>query len=190
MAWENSFNPILRGRHLFHQLIVDMYVKVESERLRYGRFNQARLRADDYTHLRDAMRNDADPTEIGRRVIFPSSFTGGPRYMKEKTQDAMTYVREKGRPQLFIPFTCKVNPQTRQSTNKKVSANEFYAFRVMARENSFNPILSGRHLFHQFIVDMYVKVESEHLRYDRFNQARLRADDYIHLRDAITAISS
>ena len=86
-----------------------MYVKVESERLRYVRFNQARLRADDYIHLRDAMRNDADPTEIGRRVILPSSFTGGPRYMKEKTQDAMTYVRERGRPQLFITFTC--NPK-------------------------------------------------------------------------------
>ncbi|XP_067930639.1 uncharacterized protein [Watersipora subatra] len=39
-------------------------------------------------------------------VILPSSFTGGPRYMHERTQDAMTYVRNYGRPDLFITFTC------------------------------------------------------------------------------------
>jgi hypothetical protein len=39
-------------------------------------------------------------------VILPSTFTGGPRYMHERTQDAMTYVRHYGRPDLFITFTC------------------------------------------------------------------------------------
>ena len=86
-----------------------MYVKVETERLKYIRLNQKRLRADDYVHLRDAMRNDENPENVGRSIILPSSFTGSPRYMKEKTQDAMTYVRERGRPQLFITFTC--NPK-------------------------------------------------------------------------------
>ncbi|XP_044741944.1 uncharacterized protein LOC123302915 [Chrysoperla carnea] len=42
-------------------------------------------------------------------VVLPSSFTGGPRYMHERTQDAMTYVRHYGRPDLFITFTC--NPK-------------------------------------------------------------------------------
>ncbi|XP_074097687.1 uncharacterized protein LOC141526552 [Cotesia typhae] len=42
-------------------------------------------------------------------VVLPSSFTGGPRYMHERTQDAMTYVRHFGRPDLFITFTC--NPK-------------------------------------------------------------------------------
>ncbi|XP_078521565.1 uncharacterized protein LOC144790723 [Lissotriton helveticus] len=38
--------------------------------------------------------------------ILPATFTGSPRYMHEKTQDAMTYVRHYGRPDLFLTFTC------------------------------------------------------------------------------------
>jgi hypothetical protein len=44
--------------------------------------------------------------DVGQVVILPSSFTGGPRYMHERTQDSMTYVRKHGRPDLFITFTC------------------------------------------------------------------------------------
>ncbi|GFS15301.1 ATP-dependent helicase [Elysia marginata] len=39
-------------------------------------------------------------------VVLPSSFTESPRYMHERTQDAMTYVRNYGRPDLFLTFTC------------------------------------------------------------------------------------
>ncbi|KAL8594215.1 hypothetical protein ACOMHN_033078 [Nucella lapillus] len=51
----------------------------------------------------------ADPRNIGQPVVLPSSFTGSPRYMAERTQDAMAYVRKFGRPDLFITFTC--NPK-------------------------------------------------------------------------------
>ncbi|GBP79936.1 hypothetical protein EVAR_75309_1 [Eumeta japonica] len=66
-----------------------------------------RLRAEEYIHLRDALNQDGnvDPSNIGQRVILPSSFTGSPRYLHEKTQDAMTYVRNYGRPDLFVTFT-------------------------------------------------------------------------------------
>jgi hypothetical protein len=46
---------------------------------------------------------------IGKKVVLPSSYTGGPRYMWKKTQDAMTYVRQYGPPDLFITFT--TNPK-------------------------------------------------------------------------------
>lgn len=46
---------------------------------------------------------------MGIRVILPASFTGGPRYMQQRKQDAMVYVRNFGRPDLFIKMTC--NPQ-------------------------------------------------------------------------------
>ena len=46
---------------------------------------------------------------VGRRVVLPSSFTGGPRYMCQLYQDAMAIVRKKGKPDLFITFTC--NPK-------------------------------------------------------------------------------
>ncbi|GBP62999.1 ATP-dependent DNA helicase PIF1 [Eumeta japonica] len=78
---------------LFSQFIVDMYAKIETERLIYIRTNQTRLRAEDYVHLRDAMQQDNNVENVGRLVILPSSFIGGPRYMHERTQDAFCYVQ-------------------------------------------------------------------------------------------------
>jgi hypothetical protein len=53
---------------------------------------------------------------VGQQVILPSSFTGSPRYMHEKNQDAMTYVRKFCRPDLFITFTC--NPEWPEIKNE------------------------------------------------------------------------
>ncbi|XP_065918817.1 uncharacterized protein [Dysidea avara] len=59
---------------------------------------------------------DGDPRNVGRRVILPSSFTGGPRYMYERQQDAMTYVRKYGHPDLFITMTTNPNwPEIRNN---------------------------------------------------------------------------
>lgn len=102
-------NVILRCRELCQQFMVDMYAKIEGERLRYLRYNQLKLRAEEYIHLRDAINNNADAAEIGNSVILPSSYVGSPRHMQEYIQDALTFVREYGRPCLFITFTC--NPK-------------------------------------------------------------------------------
>lgn len=107
----DGFNPLHYYRDLFSQYIIDMMAKMISERLNYIYRNQQRLRAEEYIHLRDTLNQDAnvDPSNIGQRVILPSSFTGSPRYLHEKTQDAMTYVRNYGTPDLCITFTC--NPE-------------------------------------------------------------------------------
>jgi len=91
----DGFNPLHYYRDLFSQYIIDMLAKIISERL-------------NYICLRGILNQDAnvDPSNIGQRVILPSSFTGSPRYLHEKTQDAMTYVRNYGRPDLFVTFTC------------------------------------------------------------------------------------
>ncbi|GBL77760.1 hypothetical protein AVEN_152973-1 [Araneus ventricosus] len=88
-----DFNILLRSKTLFHQFIVDMYAKIESERLLYIRLNQRTLRVEQYVHLRDAVMNDGIVADIGQLIILLSSFTGGPKYMHERTQDAMTYVK-------------------------------------------------------------------------------------------------
>ncbi|GBP63661.1 hypothetical protein EVAR_82021_1 [Eumeta japonica] len=49
-----------------------MYVKVETERLAFIRFNQA----GDYIHLRDAIHSDGDVQNIGRLTILPSTYIG------------------------------------------------------------------------------------------------------------------
>ncbi|GFY21464.1 ATP-dependent DNA helicase [Trichonephila clavipes] len=108
MIRQNAENYILKCRQLFHQYIVDIYAKIETERLLYIRLNQTELRSEQYIHLRDAIVNDGNvnPNELGRMAILPSTFTGSPRLMHEYAQDAMTYVRGYGRPDLFVTFTC------------------------------------------------------------------------------------
>lgn len=92
--------------------MVDMYVKIESERLQYLRYNKKKLRAEEYIHLRDAIANNTDTADIGNSIILPSSYIRSPRHMQEYIQDAMTYVCEYGRPYLFITFTC--NPKWKE----------------------------------------------------------------------------
>ncbi|XP_014679633.1 PREDICTED: uncharacterized protein LOC106819530, partial [Priapulus caudatus] len=83
---------------------------VESERLHFLRREQKTLRADNYSNLQDSLLTaDSNPASLGQRVVLPARFTGGPRYMHQKQQDAITYVREFGRPDLFITTT--TNPK-------------------------------------------------------------------------------
>ena len=52
------------------------------------------------------LAHDKDADDIGKPVILQSTFTGSPRYMHERTQDAMAYVRRHGRPDIFLTMTC------------------------------------------------------------------------------------
>ena len=102
------------GGRLLQQFIVDAYSSIEESRLLWLRNNQKKLRAEVYQGLAD-MVNASDGREqrnlgaIGRRIVLPSSFTGGPRFMHQLYQDSMAIVRKKGKPDLFITFTC--NPK-------------------------------------------------------------------------------
>lgn len=111
MTRREDFNLLLRCRRLLQQFMVDMYVKIESERLRYIALNQSKLRAENYVHLQDAVRNDenVNPNNLGQMVILPSTFVNSPRYLHMYTQDAFAYVRTYGRPDLFITLTCNPN---------------------------------------------------------------------------------
>ena len=112
MIRDNSFNLLHRSQNLFHQFAVDMFAKIEAERLLYIKTHQKELRVDSYIHLRDHINNDGQGRSLGQICILPSSFTGSPRYMHERTQDAMTYVRKYGKPDLFITFTS--NPKWKE----------------------------------------------------------------------------
>ena len=68
-----------------YQFVMDMYAKVDTERLLFIRLNQRKLRVDDYIHLRDAIAADGTANNLGKLVILPSSFTGSPRYVHERT---------------------------------------------------------------------------------------------------------
>ena len=70
-------------------------------------------------------------------------------------------------------------------TNHKVNSMNYYSYRLMVRENEDNQILKRRRIFHQYALDMYVKIGTEWLAFIRLNQTKLRSEEYIHLRDVI-----
>lgn len=55
------------------------------------------------------IRGDDNPVMQGKRIILPSSFSGGARYMIHNYLDAMAICMSPGYPNLFITVTC--NPK-------------------------------------------------------------------------------
>ncbi|KAL6582395.1 hypothetical protein OROMI_006409 [Orobanche minor] len=111
----NEGSQILLGRKLFQQYLVDSYTMMETQRLDYIRFNQPALRVEKYRSLSDAVaRGDTASSSMGKRIVLPSSFTGGARYMIQNFQDAMAICRWAGYPSFFITFTC--NPKWQEIT--------------------------------------------------------------------------
>ena len=53
-----------------------------------------------------------DGSEVGKKNILPSTYTGGRRYMYENFQDAIAVSRVHGSPDVFTTFTC--NPKWEQ----------------------------------------------------------------------------
>lgn len=116
-------NYLWRYKQLFHQFVVDVYAKIESERLTYLKLNQTRLRVEDYIHLRDAINNDGNAENLGQLLILPATFIGSPRHLHEYAQDALAYVAAYGRPDLFITFTC--NPSWPEVADNLLSGQTF-----------------------------------------------------------------
>ncbi|KAK9683396.1 hypothetical protein RND81_10G137800 [Saponaria officinalis] len=120
-------STILMAGRLFQQFCVDGYTMIEAQRLAYLRFNQPKLRSENYKNLAGAVANgQTEPSADGIRYIIPSTFLGGRGYMRKTYQDTMTICKWCGYPDLFITFTC--NPKwpeiTRFVTNKGVKPED------------------------------------------------------------------
>lgn len=105
-----QFSLLLHAKKLFHQFLVDAYTMVESDRLSYIKRQQKKLRTDTFQNLNDNVQNGSNnASETGKRILLPSSFTGGSRYMMQKYLDAMAICKSVGYPDLFITITCNPN---------------------------------------------------------------------------------
>lgn len=106
-----DFTPLHHAGKLYQQYLVHAYCTVEADRLQYIKTHQKDLRAECYQGLIDYLAHAAEERDLrpGNLVILPATFVGGPRYMRNKYQDAMTLVRRFGRPVYFITFTCNPN---------------------------------------------------------------------------------
>jgi hypothetical protein len=106
-------DALTRWARLFQEYCCTALAKIEGDRLEWLRKNQQRLRVDLYVNLADAVGahdgNAGDDIAAGRRVVLPSTFSGGPRDMRQRYHDAMACVRKKGNPSFFITMTA--NPK-------------------------------------------------------------------------------
>ena len=69
------------------------YIKIESSRLDYICNHQDDIRADLYQGLVDILHAGEGRAEaVGKRIVMPSLFIGGPRDMRRRYMDAMALV--------------------------------------------------------------------------------------------------
>ncbi|KAK9750512.1 hypothetical protein RND81_02G202000 [Saponaria officinalis] len=98
---------MLRAGRCLQQYVVDMYVKLENTRLDFLRHNQETIRAELYQGLLDTIdTGEQCAANVGRRVILPATYIGGPRDMKRRYLNAMALVQRYGKPDFFITITC------------------------------------------------------------------------------------
>nr|XP_043633530.1 uncharacterized protein LOC122604724 [Erigeron canadensis] len=83
-----EYSLLLHAQKLFHQFAVDGYTMNLTTNVENG---------------------TTDASSTGKRILLPSSFTGGSRYMMQKYLDAMAICKSMGYPDLFITVTCNPN---------------------------------------------------------------------------------
>ena len=83
---------------------------------------------------------------------------------------------------------CGLTHVEQYSTVKRnrVTMLQFYTYRLAIRKD-FNPIHHSKKLFQQYLVDAYVKVESQRLDYIWRNQQQLRVEKYQGLMDQLNS---
>ncbi|PKU86419.1 hypothetical protein MA16_Dca025242 [Dendrobium catenatum] len=74
-----------------------------------------------------------------------------------------------------------------KSSKKRVSCREYYSYKLQIRENDKSVILYAGRLLHQYVVDMYVKIETSRLDFFRQNQQTIRSDLYKGIIDSVAA---
>lgn len=91
---------LLKGGKIFHQYLVDTFTSIEGMKLEYiykKKKNQRKIRDEVYQGVVDNLhRGDMDASNLGKRIIFPASFTAGPRYLLQNYTDAIAICKHYG----------------------------------------------------------------------------------------------
>ncbi|XP_074327400.1 uncharacterized protein LOC141665319 [Apium graveolens] len=80
---EKGLTPHLGGR-LWQQYVVDAFTAIEQDVMQKG---------------------DRNPSNIGKAIILPASFTGSKRYMTQYFKDSLAICQTLGHPSLFLTMT-------------------------------------------------------------------------------------
>ncbi|PIN09959.1 DNA helicase PIF1/RRM3 [Handroanthus impetiginosus] len=73
----------------------------------------------------------------------------------------------------------------RNSRSQNNILREYYAYRMQNRLNEAHTLISGRRLYHQYIVDAFTCIEESNLCWVRNNKKKLRSELYKGLRDNV-----
>ena len=107
----NESNHIFMAGKLLQEYAVDAWATTEQRNLDWVKNNQKTIRAETYQGLVDAVAHDpnANPQNIGQRIILPSSFSGSSRSMIQNCQDALAINRHFGGADFFLTMTANPN---------------------------------------------------------------------------------
>ena len=90
---------------LFQEFVVEMWLAAEHCKLCWIREHQADLRSALYTGVIDALNEGLHPSAVGQKIVLPSSFVSGPRFMHHNLQNTLTLLCAHGGSDLFVTFT-------------------------------------------------------------------------------------
>ncbi|GJU24820.1 ATP-dependent DNA helicase PIF1-like protein [Tanacetum coccineum] len=77
---KNHLTTLHRGGRLFQQYLIDAFTAIEEQRLSWTQNNQDTLHVVLYHNVVDSItKGDTDAAGLGKRIMLPISFTGGPR---------------------------------------------------------------------------------------------------------------
>ena len=98
------FNWFLNLGRNTQQFVVDQWVEIEDTRVYFIQKNEHNLRTELYKGLMNYLQNKSikENGKIGRMIIFPSSFEGSARNMKQNLIDFTVLVQEFGNTNLFF----------------------------------------------------------------------------------------
>ncbi|GBM40239.1 hypothetical protein AVEN_183555-1 [Araneus ventricosus] len=104
---EHILSCLRLSREIFETdpLLALDFLRVEGNRLNFIRHNQRH-----WNHI-NALATEAE-IRPGVTLILPSSFIGSPREIQQNFQYVMSIVRDFGKPDLFLTFTC--NPEWKE----------------------------------------------------------------------------
>ena len=87
-------------------------------------------------------------------------------------------------------------PQERSTSSRpcakqrtRISCNQFYSYRLHPRSSDDHIFRCGK-LFQRYVVDAFVKVESNNLDFLRFNQKQLRVETYTGVKSYVAHLKT
>ncbi|KAI3470148.1 hypothetical protein Pfo_026811 [Paulownia fortunei] len=156
--------------------------KQETTRLDYYRQNQSNMKVELYQGIMDSVfKGETRESEVGKRIVLPASFIGGPRDIHHRYVDALALVQRFEKPDLFIIVTC--NPEQQAQDRPDLTSRVFQAKLQNLKDQLFKKEMFGNvglpHAHMLIILKYEYKITTPN-HFDKFVSAELPAQETYH----------